>query len=91
MLGPSADSIRLLQGDYSYPAHVEIVFGPVREPGDAAGEVGRSRAPLHPASRPAAQDLIDCFPESVTLLEGIRAAVSAATQVEVVPGLRDSR
>jgi beta-glucosidase len=28
VLGPSADDVRLLQGDYSYPAHTEIVQGP---------------------------------------------------------------
>ena len=28
VLGPAADDVRLLQGDYSYPAHTEIVQGP---------------------------------------------------------------
>ena len=28
VIGPAADDVRLLQGDYSYPAHTEIVQGP---------------------------------------------------------------
>jgi beta-glucosidase len=85
VIGPSADSVRLLQGDYSYPAHVEIVFGPVREAGDddfAAAE----HVALAPGQASDSQALIDCFPESVTVLEGIRAAVSPATKVEVARG-----
>ena len=27
VIGPSADSIRLLQGDYHYPSHLEMMFG----------------------------------------------------------------
>lgn len=68
LIGPGADSIRLLQGDYHYPAHLEMMFGPVRE-GD-----------LSP--RPAGQvDLAQHFPAMVGVLEAIRARVSAATEV----------
>ena len=41
VIGPSADSVRLLQGDYHYPAHLEIAFGAIRE-GDAAPAAGQS-------------------------------------------------
>ena len=35
VIGPSADSIRLLQGDYHYPAHLEMTLGDLAE--DCAG------------------------------------------------------
>ena len=86
VIGPSADSIRLLQGDYSYPSHVEIVFGAVREPGDPATDGGNERAALLPGQADAARDLFECFPPSVTVLDGIRAAVSAGTRIETARG-----
>jgi len=86
VIGPSADSRRLLQGDYSYPAHVEIVFGPVVEPGDAAVTGEAERSLLLPGQAGRATDLLDCFPPTVTVLEGIRAAVSPDTRIEVARG-----
>src|SRR5207245_2933815 len=41
VVGPSAASIRLLQGDYHYPAHLEVMFGAIAE----------SDAPPPPAGR----------------------------------------
>ena len=86
VIGPSADSRRLLQGDYSYPTHLEIVFGPIREEGDTddRGEEGESA--LLPGQAAAARELAECFTESVTLLDGIRAAVSPGTRVETARG-----
>lgn len=86
VIGPSADSRRLLQGDYSYPAHVEIVFGPVVEPGDAPVGEAEQRSRLLPGQAGRATDLLDCFPPTVTVLEGIRRAVSPTTRVEVARG-----
>ena len=37
VIGPAADDVRLLQGDYHYPAHLEIVYDNVSAP-DAGGE-----------------------------------------------------
>ncbi len=85
VIGPSADSLRLLQGDYSYPAHIEIVFGPVVEPGDPVEVADEKRSLLLPGQAGAAQNLLDCFPPTISVLQGIRAAVSAQTRVEVVP------
>jgi beta-glucosidase len=85
VIGPSAASIRLLQGDYSYPAHVEIIFGPTKEPGDTHA-AGVLHAALAPGQEAGAQDLLDCFPESISVLDGIRARVSASTNVEVARG-----
>lgn len=86
VIGPSADSVRLLQGDYSYPAHVEIVFGAVREPGDPGEDEPIDRSAMLPGQADTARDLLDCFPPSVTVLEGLRAAVSADTRIEVARG-----
>jgi len=86
VIGPSADSRRLLQGDYSYPTHVEIVFGPIHEGAGAAAGDASSDASLAPSKRGADLDLADCFTETISLLEGIRAAVSDATEVVHVQG-----
>jgi len=81
VIGPAADRVRLLQGDYHYPAHLEVMFGEIKE-GD-----------LSP--RPAgAVNLGEHFVPMVTVLEGIRRAVSPATTIRVAPGcdiLGDSR
>ena len=65
VIGPAADDIRLLQGDYSYPAHTEIV-----QPRDDAGRL--ADAPGRFAAGPY-------YPESVTPLAGIRAVAHAVT------------
>lgn len=73
VIGPSADSIRLLQGDYHYPTHVEMMFGEVSE-GD-----------LSP--RPdGAVNLAQHFVPMVSVLEGIRGAVSPRTVVRYAVG-----
>ncbi len=87
LIGPSADSIRLMQGDYSYPAHIEMVFGPVREPGDGAGAAADSTSELLPSQpREAAVDLLDCFPPSTSVLAGLQAAASPQTRIEHARG-----
>jgi beta-glucosidase len=76
VIGPSASSIRVLQGDYHYPSHLEIVFGAIGEHAPVPGPVrGRQRI-----------DLGAHFPRMVSLLDGIRAAVSPATAVVVERG-----
>jgi beta-glucosidase len=74
VIGPNADSIRNLQGDYHYPAHLEIMFGPVRD-GDAS-----------PRPADASVHLGDYFAPMVTALSGIRAAVSPATRIRTARG-----
>jgi beta-glucosidase len=59
VIGPTADDERLLQGDYSYPAHTEIV-----QPRDERGQLIQSAGPF--AAGPY-------YPDSVTPLAGIRA------------------
>jgi beta-glucosidase len=73
VIGPSADSVRLLQGDYHYPAHLEMMFGAIAE-GD-----------LSP--RPAGEvNLAQHFVPMVTVLEGIRRTVSPATEILTAAG-----
>ena len=59
VLGPAADDVRLLQGDYSYPAHTEIMQ-PRDEHGKLIDATGRFGAGPY-------------YPESVTPLAGMRA------------------
>jgi beta-glucosidase len=59
VIGPAADDVRLLQGDYSYPAHTEIV-----QPRDADGRLIETAGAFAPGPY---------YPESVTPLAGIGA------------------
>src|SRR5262249_7375027 len=78
VIGPSASSIRVLQGDYHYPAHLEIVFRAIREGAHAP-------APRDARGRPRS-DRGEHFPRMVSLLDGIRAAVAPVTEVLVERG-----
>lgn len=77
VIGPSADSARLMQGDYHYPAHLEHIFDADQNP----------NAP-NPQRRldENAFNWDEHLPESITVLQGIRAAVSEQTVVQYVAG-----
>lgn len=78
VIGPSADSIRLLQGDYHYPAHLGGVFGDVNA---AASE------DPHPVRLlEGSEQLIQQFPPSVSVLDGIKSLVSDQTQIHYAQG-----
>lgn len=66
VIGPNADSARAQQGDYHYPAHLEMLFGPIRE-GDASPRPG-----------PAQVDLASLVPPTTTVQDGIRAIAPGA-------------
>jgi beta-glucosidase len=70
VLGPAADDVRLLQGDYSYPAHTEIV-----QPRDEHGRLIEATGEF--AAGPY-------YPESVTPLAGITALTEGS--VTSAPG-----
>src|SRR5262249_15605920 len=73
VIRPSAASVRLLQGDYHYPAHLEIMFGPIAE-----GDV---------SPRPdGSVNLAQHFVPMVTVLDGIRAKLSPQTTVYTAEG-----
>jgi beta-glucosidase len=76
VIGPSADSIRLLQGGYHYPSHLEGLF---------LTEVNTD-VPTNPAHGLDASNIWEHFPVSVSVLVGIRAAISPATQIHYAPG-----
>ncbi|MGO9873670.1 MAG: glycoside hydrolase family 3 N-terminal domain-containing protein [Acidimicrobiia bacterium] len=65
VIGPAADDERLLQGDYSYPAHTEIV-----QPRDHDGQPIERAGDFAPGP---------CYPDSITPLAGIRAIARHVT------------
>lgn len=78
VIGPSADSIRLLQGDYHYPSHLHVL-SMVSEDGESAvptpgQEVGESKFGA------------DHFVKHVTVLEGITNAVNPEVTVRYAQG-----
>jgi beta-glucosidase len=75
VIGPAADDVRLLLGDYHYPAHLEIVYA-------RGGPAGGSA----PASETLAFRPGPYFPPMVSLLAGVRAAVPAATELRHARG-----
>jgi beta-glucosidase len=78
VIGPSADDVRLLEGDYHYPAHVEIVY--------KAGALPEDVDDILPRAADSAFKPGPYFPEMVSLLDGIRAAVSPRTELIVARG-----
>ena len=78
VIGPAADDVRLLQGDYSYPAHLEIIYRA------AAG--WRSEGDIAPRADAVAFRPGPYFVPTITPLAGIRAAVGPQTEVRHVAG-----
>jgi beta-glucosidase len=73
VIGPSADSVRLLQGDYHYPSHLEMMLGEIRE-GDLSPRPDGS------------VNLAQHFVPMVSVLEGIKRKVGARTTIRHAPG-----
>jgi beta-glucosidase len=83
LIGPCADDVRLQQGDYHYPAHAEIAY--------RRGELAQAATPsgvsdILPRSAASSFEAGPYYPETTTLLDGIRAAVSDGTEVLVERG-----
>jgi beta-glucosidase len=76
MIGPAADDERLLQGDYSYPAHTEITWKQAADRGILPTAEGQSGAF---AAGPY-------YPPSVTPLAGVRALLGDAVAVRHAVG-----
>lgn len=74
VIGPSADSPRLMQGDYHYPGHLEGV----------ADLGANAEAPSPQQVLQVNWD--EHFPPSVTVLGAVKARVSAETQVSYARG-----
>lgn len=82
VIGPAADDIRLLQGDYHYPSHAEIIFGDSHATPGSATAHDSSYLPEAGGAFAAGPH----FVRTVTPLEGIRAASSQATAIRYVRG-----
>ncbi|MBN2470755.1 MAG: glycoside hydrolase family 3 C-terminal domain-containing protein, partial [Anaerolineae bacterium] len=79
VIGPSADSIRLLQGDYHYPAHLEHVAS---QQDYTPGDVPHAALP-----RPDDLDAIQpYYVRMVTLLEGIRQQAGPGAEILYAKG-----
>jgi beta-glucosidase len=76
VIGPSADSVRLLQGNYHYPSHMEGIL---------SGVEVNEEAPAPPIALPSV-DLSVHFPPSVTVLKGIQQSVGPDTTVHYEKG-----
>ncbi len=77
VIGPSADSIRLLQGDYHYPSHLEILF----DFSEASSDAPSPESALPPVDDPAAH-----FNPTITVRQGIEQTVSPETQIYYARG-----
>lgn len=75
VIGPSADSVHFMQGDYHYPAHLIGMLVTEADPESPASQ--QKAAPVDWAAH---------FPPSTTVLQGIKAAVSSETQVYYAQG-----
>lgn len=86
VIGPAAHSRRLLNGDYHYPAHVDVYRQMVMVPGE--------QPPFMPPMPPPGADLeqweAEAYPRHftpfATILEGIRARVGPRSQVTYARG-----
>ncbi len=76
VIGPAADDPRLLEGDYHYPAHLEIIYGDrdARRGTDLLPAAGGAFAPG------------PYLPDIVTPLAGLRAALAEGVEVRHAAG-----
>jgi beta-glucosidase len=86
VVGPGADDQRLLQGDYHYPAHQELLLGPLGGPVmDGAGAEGGAPEDISdliylPSGRGAFKPGL-YFTEHITPLAGLREALGDKVNV----------
>ena len=99
VVGPAADDVRLLQGDYHYPAHLEIIYGDATDDSGLLPQAGGAFAPgpHHPPSTTPLAGITAVLEGSgATVLHepgcavsgddasGIPAAVEAAARADLV-------
>ena len=77
VIGPTADDPRLMEGDYHYPAHLEILYG-----ADVAGTPGADLLPRGGGAFAPGPYL----PDIVTPLAGLRAALGDRVDVRHAVG-----
>ncbi|HXL94342.1 MAG TPA: glycoside hydrolase family 3 N-terminal domain-containing protein [Streptosporangiaceae bacterium] len=81
VVGPAADDRRLLQGDYHYPAHQEILVDAAGGPADRTFLVPRAGGAFSPGPY---------YTRHVTPLAGLTAAAPAGTTIRYAPGCQVS-
>ncbi|MFO7320255.1 MAG: glycoside hydrolase family 3 N-terminal domain-containing protein [Chloroflexota bacterium] len=74
VIGPNADSVRNLFGDYAYPAHIETLI--------------ESREKSSPFGQPDAEDIreIDDFIPAISILQAIRERAGEGVEVRYAKG-----
>lgn len=77
VIGPGADDQRLLQGDYHYPAHLELVYAPPEEMSTSALTVPQAKGRYAPGPY---------FTPHITPLAGLRSALNAEVKVSYTQG-----
>jgi beta-glucosidase len=97
VIGPHADDVRLLQGDYHYPAHLEIIY---KRPGAGISVAGMGESAPEVSSVHVALETLPTaggsfrpgphFTRHVTPLEGVRSALGEDTSVTYARGCHDS-
>jgi beta-glucosidase len=86
VIGPAADDPRLMEGDYHYPAHLEIIYGTdVGGGAQGAGDGDGSGAELLPQAGGAFAPG-PYLPDIVTPLAGLRAALDTSVEVRHAVG-----
>lgn len=93
VIGPHANDARLLQGDYHYPAHLEIIYqGRIQEIADGLASVGAISEGVGTDQLPEAGGTFAAGPHytpHITPLVGLRAALPD-TEITHVVGCSDS-
>lgn len=75
LIGPNADSVRNLFGDYTYPAHIEAIIASLQD-----NPMGM------PAPDGVTVDSIDAFIPAISIRQAIQDAVSEQTNVTYAQG-----
>ncbi|MCU0476411.1 MAG: glycoside hydrolase family 3 C-terminal domain-containing protein, partial [Anaerolineae bacterium] len=75
IIGPAAHDQRTLQGDYHYPSHLEGMFDP-----------NQSQEAPNPSQPHIEMDWSAHFPPSVTIFDGVRAALGDRTEIGYAKG-----
>jgi beta-glucosidase len=70
VVGPNADNVRNLVGDYAYPCHIESLV-----------ELRHSHQGIFHTPVPDRVEMVDNFVPIISILEGIRRRISPQTQV----------
>lgn len=77
VIGPAADDRRLLQGDYHYPAHQELLYDVTEKKAEGANVFPAGLGAFNPGP---------FYTHHVTLLEGLRNAVGTRVEVSFAQG-----